>query len=148
MSVLLALRDTQERLHDAHQDARSRWRDGGEGGEVTGEEDGISVRMAYEGSSRSTDFRSVHLDGVLFARESETVPWNIFKHIVVGYTVYLDLTLKKAEAMIGLIEPVGRVSLEPEWYPSETGPLRYYAHCNEFADVLALWKVWKPRYLK
>lgn len=135
-------------MHAEHQSARQRWRDEeGDGSTLTGEEDGVSIVMKYEGSNRCTDYRSVFLDGHLFAREWETVPWNIFKPIAVGYTVFLDLSKSSASEMIRLINPKGNVVLEPEWYPPEDRSPQYFAHCTDFADVIALWKIWRTKYL-
>jgi hypothetical protein len=145
MSALEVLRDTSMKLHDIHERARDRWKTNGD--VITGEEDGVQVVMKYEWSNRNTDYRTVLLDGHMFARESETIPWNIFKSISVGYTVFLDLSLESATDFISLIKPVGKVDLREEWYPPLDKEPMYFAHCNEFADVIALWKLWKPKYL-
>jgi len=148
-TILPQLRDTVDKLRGIHQDARKRWRDDdGDGATLTGEEDGVQVVMKYEGSNRNTDYRSVFLDAHMFAREWETIPWNIFKPIAVGYTVFLDLSLESACEFIELIKPAGKIGLEEEWYPSLDKEPMYYAHCTDFTDVLALWKLWQPKYLK
>ena len=147
--LLTSIRDTAAKLHGIHKEARKRWQDeDGDGATLTDEVDGVQVVMKYEGSNRHTDYRTVLLDGHMFAREWEIIPWNIFKPISTGYTVFLDMTLESACEFIERITPVGKIGLEEEWYPPLDKEPRYYAHCNEFDDVVALWKLWKPKYLK
>lgn len=135
-------------IRSEHLRARSRWREGGDGGTLTDYQRDVNIVIKYEGSSRSSDFRSVHLDGHPFARETETIPWNIFKPITVGYTVFLDLSLETAQWLVDQVKsPAGEIELQEEWYPAENGPLRYYANCSDFDDVLSLWKLWKPTFL-
>lgn len=135
-------------IRSAHLRARNRWEKGGDGGTLTDHQQGVDIVIKYEGSSRSSDFRSVHLDGHLFARETENTPWNILKPITVSYTVFLDLSLETAQRLVAQVNtPVGQIKLQEEWYPSENGPVRYYAHCNEFDDVISLWKLWKLAFL-
>jgi hypothetical protein len=145
---LQSLAEAGLKLRSEHLRARERWSDGGEGSTVTDHQRGVDIVIHYEGSSRTSDFRSVHLDGHLFARETETTPWNIFKPITVGYTVYLNLSLETALNLVAQVKtPVGKITLQEEWYPAENGPMRYFAHCTEFDDVISLWKVWKPTFL-
>lgn len=135
-------------IRSEHLRARKRWEEGGDGWALTDFQRGVDVVIKYEGSSRSADFRSVHLDGHLFARETERIPWNILKPITVDYTVFLDLSLDTAKQLVAQVKaPTGKIDLQEEWYPAETGPVRYYANCNEFDDVISLWKLWKPAFL-
>lgn len=137
------------KLHGAHEDARKRWRENSadDGATLTDEIDGVQVVLKYEGSNRNTDYRTVLLDGHMFAREWETIPWNILKSIDVGYTVFLDMSLESATEFIDLIKPVGKIDLHEEWYPPLDKEPMYFASCNELDDVIALWKIWKPKYL-
>jgi hypothetical protein len=145
---LQPIKEVGVNIRSEHLRARSRWREGGDGGTLTDCQDGVNIVLKYEGSSRSSDFRSVHLDGHLFARETETIPWNIFKPITVGYTVFIDLQLETAQWLVAQVKsPAGKIRLEEEWYPSENGPMRYYAHCDTLDDVISLWKVWKKTFL-
>jgi hypothetical protein len=150
MSAITMLRNTADKLHAAHEDARKRWRENldADGATLVGKVNGVQIVMKYEGSNRNTDYRTVYLDGHLFARESETIPWNIFKPMSVSYTVFLDLSLESATDFIEKIKPVGKIELNEEWYPPLDKEPMYYAHCNEFDDVIALWKLWKSKYLK
>jgi hypothetical protein len=150
MSALTMLRNTADKLHAVHEDARKRWRENSDedGAKLVDEVAGTQIVMKYEGSNRDTDYHGVFLDGHLFARERETIPWNIFKPISVGYTVFLDLSLESAQDFVKQIEPVGKIELDEEWYPPLDRAPMYYAHCTEFDDVLALWKLWKSKYLK
>ena len=145
---LRSIVDAGLNIRSEHLRARKSWSEGGAGGTLTDYQRGVNIVIKYEGSSRSSDFRSVHLDGHLFARETETIPWTIFKPITVGYTVFLDLSMETAQWLVNQLKsPVGEISLQEEWYPSENGPTRYYAHCNDFDDVLSLWKLWKTTFL-
>lgn len=145
---LRSIVDAGVNIRSEHLRARNQWRTGGDGGMLTDCQRGVQIVMKYEGASRSSDFRSVHLDGHLFARETETIPWNIFKPITVGYSVFIDLSLETSQWLVSQVKsPAGEISLQEVWYPPETGPMQYYAYCNEFDDVISLWKIWKNTFL-
>lgn len=144
---LPTVHETVDRLRNIRNRARDRWSTDGGCAEVIDEQDGIEIRIVYEGSNRNTDYRSVFLDGHFFARASETLPWNVFKPLSIYYTVFLDLSLPTATKLLAEIDPVGYVELEDEWCPPANRPTRCFATCLELDDVIALWKVWKPKYL-
>lgn len=140
----MSLQDLPNKLHDAHQKARGRWKEGGDGGDLVGEVDGVKVEMKFEGSNRSTDYRTVLLDGTLFAREAETIPWSPFKDINVSYTCFTALSEKSARELIKALKLESALGLEEEWYPPQDRPPLYNIHCSELEAVVAIWKAFKP----
>lgn len=153
MSVLSSWRETCQKLHEMHLEARRSWSRGEV--EVVGEVDGVKVELRYEGSSRNCDYRTVLLDGEMFARECECVPWNLLRDITVDYTCFVDLPLHKARklAIEAGLEVVSHRSTEEnhcwvieEWYPAENGPLGYFIVCQTLDQVVRLWKLWNAKY--
>jgi hypothetical protein len=121
-----------------HEEAKQAWREAEDAGTVTGVVDGVEVVLKYEGSNRSTDYRSVIIDGVLVGREAETIPWSVFKPISVTYYYYMARPLRKAEAFIRGVP--GSFGLAEEWYPADDGIVRYNARCGTLEELVALWK--------
>ncbi len=136
--------ETSKKLHDMHQQARERWKQSGDGGDLTGEVDGVTVELKYEGSNRNVDYRTVLLDGTHFAREAEFIPRNPFKDINVSYTCFTALSEKSANELIASLKLEDAVGLEEEWYPPDNRPPLYDIHCGTLESVVAFWKAYKP----
>ncbi len=146
---IASISDLQHALHAEHKKARARWAEGGEGGDMDPfEMDGVQVVIKYEGSNRSTDYRTVLLDGYHFARECETIPWNVFKEITVSYDCFTFLTLPTLEALLQELGLKGKFGIQEEWYPADDRVVRYNCYTRELENVIVLWKAWRDRYMK
>jgi hypothetical protein len=147
MSLLVNLHELQQRLAGDHKQARERWAEGGEGGDMEPEViDGVTVVIKYEGSNRNTDYRTVLLDGYHFAREAETIPWSVFKDITVSYTCFTFLTEATLKALLQELNLTKEFDIVEEWYPADDGIVRYNCCTLELEHVVTLWKTWNARY--
>ena len=149
MSLLKGVYDLHLSLAGEHKRARERWSEGGEGGDMDDETvDGVLVQIRYEGSNRNTDYRTVLLDGYHFARECETIPWNVFKDITTSYVCYTFLTLPTLRALLSELKLTDEFDLQEEYYPAEDRVVRYNCHTRKLENVIALWKAWRDRYMQ
>lgn len=146
MSFLANLHETCNRVQQIRKDAVE-----AEKAEEPVEEimDGLPVkfRLFHSDDRRGETRREMLIDGYDFACEIEYVPWNILKGISMSYWVWLDLPKDLALKVIQQVkEPKDKITLMEEFYPTENGPARWNAHAKDPYDVVALYKVWAPKY--
>lgn len=141
---LLSLRQLHDDLQRIHKDAQESER---EEGPVEYEVDGVKIVSELFYCDRKGSRRSLDFDGYPFATELEYVPWSIFKPVTTSYWIWTDLTHGRVEYLIkatGIEE--SRLWPMEEFYPTDNGPSRWNAHARDLESVVALWKVWEPKY--
>lgn len=133
-----------KKLAQEHLKARDSWRALGDESDICDSIDGVGVVLKYEGSNRCTDYRTVLLDGVHFAREIETIPWNLFKGITVSYTCFTALSEKSARELLKSLKLEDSTQLEEEYYPPEDRLPLFNVSCGDLRSVVKIWKAYRP----